>query len=135
MKIPSKVVMVSVAIGIAFLSLASVTSASAATPRFGKKYQGGVANTTVWLNYSSGVGYWESFIVLAANNWKSPGWSNPINITFLLAVITAQKWTFIERVIAFGSANMAFLLKRDSIWLAELRFNHRPQIGIMQIFI
>ncbi|MCD4850244.1 matrixin family metalloprotease [Arthrobacter sp. AK01] len=59
------------------------TSAHAATPTFGHRYQNGVGNVTAWLNYSSGVGNWEHLIKGAANNWMYPGWSNPIYISFV----------------------------------------------------
>ncbi|MBQ6367669.1 MAG: matrixin family metalloprotease [Erysipelotrichaceae bacterium] len=47
------------------------------------KYVNGVGNITVWLNYSSGVGYWEYLISPSANNWMYTGWANPIYITFV----------------------------------------------------
>jgi hypothetical protein len=60
-----------------------VTNAYAATPLLGKKYQNGVGNITAWLNYNSGVGYWQIYITSSANNWMYTGWSNPIYITFV----------------------------------------------------
>jgi len=71
------------ALSITVLSLLSVTNTYAATPTFGHKYQNGVGNVTAWLNYNSGVGYWQSYITNGANNWMYPGWSNPIYITFV----------------------------------------------------
>jgi len=59
------------------------TSAQAATPTFGYRYQNGVGNITAWLNYSSGVGDWEHLITGAANNWMYPGWDNPIYVSFV----------------------------------------------------
>lgn len=65
------------------LSLLPATSANAATPTFGHRYQGGVGNVTAWLNYASGVGNWEWYISTATNNWMYPGWSNPIYINYV----------------------------------------------------
>lgn len=62
--------------------LLPATSAHAATPTFGYRYQNGVGNVTAWLNYSSGVGNWQYFITNAAQNWMYPGWDNPIYISF-----------------------------------------------------
>ena len=113
MKIPIKIVVISAVIGMVFLPLASTTNALASTPVFGKKYQNGVGNITVWLDYGSGVGYWQSFIVNAANNWRNPGWSNPINMTF---------------VSSNNGSNMDFYLRYNGFWggvpgiLAETRF-------------
>ena len=58
---------------------------NAPTTYFGSnlKYTNGVGNLTAWINYSSGAGYWESFITAAANNWMYTGWANPIYITFV----------------------------------------------------
>lgn len=63
------------------LSLSPVSSAYASTPTLGHEYQNGVGNIAAWLDYSSGVGYWSSYITDAADNWMYPGWSNPIYVT------------------------------------------------------
>lgn len=70
-------------ISVVVLSFSLTTTAFAATPAFGYKYQNGVGNVTAWLNYASGVGYWQSYITGGANNWMYPGWSNPIYINFV----------------------------------------------------
>lgn len=69
-------------VAIAALCLFPTNSAFAATPTFGYKYQNGVGNLTAWINYSSGVGYWQTYINGATNNWMYPGWSNPIYINY-----------------------------------------------------
>lgn len=51
---------------------------NAITPAFYGRYSQGVSNVAIWLNYGSGVGYWESYIVNARNNWLRPGWANDI---------------------------------------------------------
>jgi len=84
-----------------FACLVPASNISAVSPILGKKYQNGVKNVTVWLNYNSGIGYWESYIKNVANNWKNPGWSNPINLTFVSS--------------NYGS-NMDFHLKNKSFW-------------------
>lgn len=43
----------------------------------------GVGNVTIYLNYASGIGYWESYISNAVNNWMYTGWANPIYINFV----------------------------------------------------
>ena len=58
-------------------------SATAMTPVYGSTLLGGVGNTLIYLDYSSGVGDWEGYITTAANNWMYTGWSNPIYITFV----------------------------------------------------
>lgn len=65
------------------LFMIPATAANAATPTYGHRYSLGVGNVTVWLNYASGVGNWESYIVNAANNWMYPGWDNPIYMNFV----------------------------------------------------
>ena len=47
------------------------------------KYSNGVGNITIWLDYSSGVGTWETYINSSANNWMYTGWDNPIYLTFV----------------------------------------------------
>ena len=49
-------------VAIAALCLFPTSSAFAATPTLGKKYQNGVGNLHAWINYGSGVGYWQTFI-------------------------------------------------------------------------
>lgn len=113
MKILSKAKITFAAIGIALLSLAPVANVSAATPYYGKKFQNGVGNISVWLDYSSGVGYWQSFITLAANNWMYTGvGANPIYINF---------------VGSNNGSNIDFYRRNNSFWsnsgiLAETRF-------------
>lgn len=99
-------------ISLAIFSLAPITNTYAATPTFGHKYVNGVGNIAIWLDYSSGVGYWQSYITNAANNWMYPGWSNPIYTHFVSS--------------NYGS-NMDFYLRYNSFWggsgiLAETRF-------------
>lgn len=62
------------------LAVAPATVANAYTPSFlGHKYVGGsVADVTVWINYNSGVGYWETYINGGINNWMYTGWANDI---------------------------------------------------------
>lgn len=102
-----------VAISIFVLGFSSLTNAYAATPIYGYQNINGVGNVTVWLDYSSGVGYWQSYITNAANNWMYPGWSNPIYMNFVSN--------------NYGS-NMDFYLRNDAFWggsmnvLAETRF-------------
>jgi len=70
--------------GICLGLLASmVLPANAATPTYGHGYVNGVGNLTVYLDYSSGVGYWQTYINNAVNNWMYTGWSNPIYMTFV----------------------------------------------------
>ena len=70
-------------IAIAALCLFPASNAFAATPLFGYKYQNGVGNLAAWINYSSGVGYWSTYINGATNNWMYTGWSNPIYINYV----------------------------------------------------
>lgn len=81
--IKSKII--STIIAIVALCLLPATGAFAVTPSFAYKYVNGVGNTTAWLNYGSGVGYWSSYITNAANNWMYPGsgMGNPIYINFV----------------------------------------------------
>ncbi|MGO4588283.1 matrixin family metalloprotease [Paenarthrobacter sp. 2TAF44] len=67
----------------ALLAIAPATSAHAATPIFGHRYQNGVGSIGAWLNYGSGVGNWEWAISSATNNWMYPGWNNPVYIHFV----------------------------------------------------
>lgn len=113
MKILNKAKTTLVVIGAALLVLAPVTSVSAATPYFGKKFQNGVGNVSAWLDYSSGVGYWQSFITFAANNWMYTGvGANPIYINF---------------VGSNNGSNIDFYRRSNSFWpisgvIAETRF-------------
>lgn len=70
-------------VGSLVLVLVPAAVANAATPIYGHKYNSGVGNVTVWLNYASGVGNWESYITNAVNNWMYPGWDNPIYINYV----------------------------------------------------
>ncbi len=69
-------------IAIAALCLFPTNNAFATTPTFGYRYQNGVGNLTAWINYASGVGYWQTYITGATNNWMYPGWDNPIYIHY-----------------------------------------------------
>ena len=90
-----------VVISIFVLVFSSLTNAYAATPIYGYQYINGVGNVTVWLDYSSGVGYWQSYITNAVNNWMYPGWSNPIYMNFVSS--------------NYGS-NMDFYLRNDAFF-------------------
>lgn len=68
----------SVVIATAILCLAPTANTYAVTPMIGHKYVNGVSNVSVWINYASGVGYWQTYITSGMNNWMYPGWSNPI---------------------------------------------------------
>lgn len=101
-------------IGIILASVVFGPPASAMTPHFnGHKFQNGVRNLTAWLNYSSGVGYWEWFITSAVNNWMYTGvGANPIYVTY---------------VSSNNGSNLDFHRKNNSFWgdsttLAETRF-------------
>lgn len=77
----------------------------AATPRYGGKYSSGVGNITIYINYNSGAGYWESYIKNAANNWMYTGvGDNPIYINFVSS--------------NYGSS-MDFYSKRDKYWTSQ----------------
>ncbi len=68
-------------LGLALVLVAAVTqqnNVSAMSPVYGHVLDDGVSNVKVWLDYSTGVGYWETYIRNGANNWMYPGWSNPI---------------------------------------------------------
>lgn len=68
---------------VSILSLFSISAALATTttPAYPKSLVNGVGNVTVYINYNSGAGFWESFILNATNNWMYTGWKNPIYIT------------------------------------------------------
>ncbi len=70
-------------VAIAVLCLFPTSSALAATPTLGMKYQNGVGNLHAWINYGSGVGYWQTFINGATNNWMYTGWANPVYINYV----------------------------------------------------
>ena len=70
-------------VAITALCLFPTSSAFAATPTLGKKYQNGVGNLHAWINYGSGVGYWQTFINGATNNWMYTGWANPVYINYV----------------------------------------------------
>lgn len=57
--------------------------ANSQTPTFEKNLVNGVGNVSVYLDYNSGIGFWESFIVTAVNNWMYTGWANPIYMNFV----------------------------------------------------
>lgn len=83
----------------------STGSIFAATPRLGGRYSSGVGNITIFINYNSGAGYWESFIKNAANNWMYTGkGDNPIYISFVSS--------------NYGSS-MDIYSKRDSYWTKQ----------------
>ncbi|MEF9967790.1 matrixin family metalloprotease [Anaerorhabdus sp.] len=63
--------------------LINVASVFAATPSAVGKFTKGVSNTTVYIDYGTGANYWQTYITRGASNWESPGWYNPINITFV----------------------------------------------------
>ena len=81
--------------------MVTISPIYSATPTFEGKYVNGVSNCTIYIDYSSGAGYWESYYVNAANNWESPGWSNPINLTFVSS--------------NYGS-KIDFILDEGSLW-------------------
>ena len=70
-------------VAIAALCLFPTSSAFAATPLFGYKYQNGVGSINAWINYGSGVGYWQTYINGATNNWMYTGWANPVYINYV----------------------------------------------------
>lgn len=100
-------------LGVVFLLGLVGKSAFAMTPYFGKKFQNGVGNVAVWLDYGSGVGYWEAFITFATNNWMYTGvGANPIYINF---------------VGSNNGSNIDFYRRGNGFWsvsgvLAETRF-------------
>ena len=96
-----------------FNSNVKLIHADTDTPVFGYTYYNGVGNLTIWLDYSTGVGYWETYIQNAKNNWMYTGWANPIYMSFVSS--------------NYGS-NMDFYANDGSMWpqylgiLAETRF-------------
>ncbi len=50
------------------LLVGMVLPTSAATPTYGHGYLNGVGNLSVYIDYNSGVGYWQTYIDNAVNN-------------------------------------------------------------------
>ncbi len=65
------------------LLVGMVLPTSAATPTYGHGYLNGVGNLSVYIDYNSGVGYWQTYIDNAVNNWMYTGWSNPIYMNYV----------------------------------------------------
>lgn len=110
-KIGKKVTIIALVLLFNSLALPTQVDAAAISPRLGGKYAQGVSNITVWLNYSSGIGFWEDFIVVGVNNWRNPGWSNKIKMT----VVSSN-----------AGSNIDFHRQNNSFWplsgiLAETR--------------
>ena len=90
-----------------------IVNYNTATQTYGNtKYTRGVGNVTVWINYNSGVGYWQSYINNARQNWMYPGWSNPIYMNFVSSNYGSQLDLHLKYKSFWGS---------DSV-LAETRF-------------
>ncbi len=59
--------------------LSSSVYAVSPTPTFGGKLDRGITRISWWMSYENNGGWYEYQIINAVNNWKNPGWSNPIN--------------------------------------------------------
>lgn len=49
------------------------------TPTFGGKLDRGITRISWWMSYDNNGGWYEYQIINAINNWKSPGWTNPMS--------------------------------------------------------
>ena len=85
------------------------------TRDYGGELQNGVTNICVYLDYDSGVGYWETYIQQAVNNWMHTGWSNPIYMTFVNS-------SYGSTLDFYAQDNSLFNVPSDYVIFAETRF-------------
>lgn len=61
------------------LCISSASAANVAPPTLGGIYDRGGTRISWWMSYENDGGWYEYQIINAVNNWKNPGWSNPLN--------------------------------------------------------